>query len=50
MGTEPRDVGDFEGVEPAAHPVVPEGVLRGINDLAAGRTVSNAELDDSLKF
>lgn len=29
---------------------VPEGVLKGIEDIAEGRTLSDEELDDVLKF
>lgn len=29
---------------------VPEGVLKGIEDIAEGRTLSNEELDEVLKF
>lgn len=32
------------------NPLVPEGVIRGINDLAEGRTASAADLDDATKF
>lgn len=29
---------------------VPEGVLKGIEDIAEGRTLSDEELDEVLKF
>lgn len=29
---------------------VPEGVLEGIEDVLEGRTVSDGELDDAIKF
>lgn len=37
-------------VEDDDRPQVPEGVLRGIEDLAEGRTVDEEELEAVLKF
>jgi hypothetical protein len=51
MGT--QDVDDHESstaVEKEDHPEVPEGVLRGIEDIADGETASKDDLESVLKY
>lgn len=43
-----REYGRDEREE--AEAFVPEGVLKGIEDIAEGRTLSDEDLDDVLKF
>jgi len=45
---EPREVDDSG--EEAVRPVVPQGVLRGIEDIDAGNTASLEDLKDATKF
>lgn len=50
MSTEPRDLGERDGGEPAVRRLVPEGVIRGIEDIAEGRTASAEDLADARKY
>ena len=42
--------GREDGVEDVDRPEVPEGVLRGIEDIAEGRTASKEDLQSVLKY
>jgi len=48
----PHESGDGheDGVEDGDRPEVPEGVLRGIEDIEEGRTASEEDLESVLKY
>lgn len=50
MSVEPREFDEEESVERAVRPVVPEGVIRGIEDIESGNTAPLDDLKEASKF
>lgn len=50
MSLTPTDDGTEEHSDDGDEPLVPEGVLRGIDDIEEGNTASKEELESLLKF
>lgn len=50
MSLTPRNGRETDGDHDDEEQLVPEGVLRGIDDVAEGRTMSEEDLDAVLKF
>jgi len=50
MSLHSTDDGREDDVEDGGRPEVPEGVLRGIEDIAEGRTASKEDIESVLKF
>ena len=50
MSPVPTDDGAEERTDDGDAPLVPEGVLRGIEDIEEGNTTSKEELEALLKF
>lgn len=50
MSLNPRNEDDQSGGEDGEDPLVPEGVLRGIEDIEEERTASKEDIEAVLKF
>ena len=50
MSLTPHNGHGTDGDEEVAEPKVPEGVLRGIEDIAEGRTAGKEDIESVLKF
>ena len=50
MSLEPRNGREANGDHDGEEPLVPEGVLRGMDDVAEGRTASKEDIEEVLKF
>lgn len=50
MSLNPRNGPGTDGDGDVEEPQVPEGVFRGIEDIAEGRTASKEDIEDVLKF
>ena len=50
MSTKPVDDGAESSSDDGEDPVVPEGVLEGIDDIEDGNTASKADIESLLKF